>query len=218
MLIEVISDVVCPWCFIGKRRLERALAAHPETGVEVVWRTFQLNPDMPPEGMDRKRYLAVKFGSAKRAESIYEHIAETGASDGIAFDFDAIGRTPNTIDAHRLIRFAAETGETGRQNQVVELLFRRYFVEGGDIGEVDSLVEGAAQAGLDAAAVRAYLESDRDIEAMRAEDAHARRLGVTGVPCFIADGRYAISGAQAPEVFLRVLETAEQAAAAVAAD
>ncbi len=169
MLIEVISDVVCPWCFIGKRRLERALAARPETGVEVVWRTFQLNPDMPPEGMDRKRYLAVKFGSAKRAASVYKQISETGAGDGIAFDFDAIRRTPNTIDAHRLIRFAAESDKAGRQDQVVEQLFRRYFLEGGDIGEVDSLVEVAAQAGLDDDAVRAHLGSDRDIEAVRTE-------------------------------------------------
>ncbi len=214
MLIEVISDVVCPWCFIGKRRLERALAARPEIGVEVVWRTFQLNPDMPPEGMDRQRYLADKFGSAEHATQVYEHISETGAGDGIAFDFAGIRRTPNTINAHRLIRYAGESGENGLQDQVVELLFRRYFLEGGDIGEAESLVEVAAQAGLDADAVRAHFASDRDIDAVRAEDMNARRMGVSGVPCFIADRRYAISGAQEPEVFLRVIETAEQAAAA----
>ncbi len=209
--IEIISDVVCPWCFIGKRRLERALAARPDIRPEVVWRAYQLNPDMPPDGMDRQSYLAAKFGSAENAARIYAHITETGAEEGLAFDFDRIRRTPNTIDAHRLIRFA---GENGDQDKVVELLFRRYFQEGVDIGDVENLAAVAADAGLDPDAVRAHLGSDRDVEAVRAEDLDARRMGVTGVPCFIADRRYAISGAQAPEVFIRVLEAAEQAAAA----
>ena len=209
--IDIFSDVICPWCFIGKRRLERALAARPDLRVEVVWRAFQLNPDMPPAGIERQSYIIAKFGSAERAEHLYANIAETGAEEGLAFEFDRIRRTPNTVNAHRLILFA---GRNGRQDQVVELLFRRYFQEGVDIGEVESLVAAAADAGLDADETRAYLASDRDVEAVRTEDLEARRLGVTGVPCFIAEGRYAISGAQTPEVFLRVFETAERAAAA----
>ena len=211
VIIDIISDVVCPWCFIGKRRLERALAARRDLHVEAVWRPFQLNPDMPPEGMDRQSYLVAKFGSAEGAGRIYASIAEAGAGEGIAFAFDRIQRTPNTISAHRLIRFA---GENGRQDEVVELLFRRYFEEGVDIGDDERLIETTVEAGLDPDSVRAHLASSRDVEAVQLEDLQARRLGVTGVPCFIIDRRYAISGAQAPEVFLRVFETAEQAAAA----
>ena len=211
MIIDVISDVVCPWCFIGKRRLERALATRPDLEVETLWRPFQLNPDMPREGMERQSYLVAKFGSAEDAERIYATIAKAGAEENIAFDFESIRRTPNTIKAHRLIRFA---GENGRQDEVVELLFRRYFEDGMDIGDDDGLVDIAAGAGLDADSVRAHLATDRDLEAVRIEDLQARRLGVTGVPCFVIDRRYAISGAQTPEVFLRAFETAEHAAAA----
>ena len=211
VIIEIISDVVCPWCFIGKRRLERALAARPDLDVETRWRAFQLNPDMPPGGMDRQSYLVAKFGSPQDAERLYASIADAGAAEGIAFAFDQIERTPNTIKAHRMIRYA---GTNGRQNEVVELLFRRYFLDGVDIGDDERLVETTAQAGLDAGAVRAHLASDQGLDAVVAEDLNARRMGVTGVPCFIIDRRYAVSGAQAPEVFLRVFDTALQESAA----
>ncbi len=213
MLIDIISDVVCPWCFIGKRRLERALAARPDFDIEIAWRPFQLNPDMPPEGMDRAAYLAAKFGSPAQAAHIYDEIARAGTDEGIAFAFDRIERTPNTIDAHRLIRLA---GENGCQDRVVELLFLRYFEAGADIGEVESLVEIAVEAGLDDGMTRAELESARGLDAVRLADLKVRRMGVAGVPCFIVDGRYAVSGAQAPEVFIPVLETAaaQQAVAA----
>ena len=209
--IEIVSDVICPWCFIGKRRLERALAARPGLDVETTWRPFQLNPDMPPEGMERQSYLTAKFGSADRAAQLYAEISKAGAVEGIDFAFDRIARTPNTIDAHRLIRFA---GANGAQDAVCELLFRRYFLDGADVGDRERLAEIGAEAGLDAAAVRAHLASDQDVDAVRLEDLHARRLGVNGVPCFIIDHRYAISGAQSPEVFYRVFDTAMQESAA----
>ncbi|MFQ5785959.1 MAG: DsbA family oxidoreductase [Alphaproteobacteria bacterium] len=210
MNIDIISDLICPWCFIGKRRLERALAARPDLDVAISWRAYQLNPEMPPEGMDRAEYLAVKFGSPERAREIYGEIAAAGASEGIDFAFDRIGRTPNTINAHRLIRLAAEKG---LQHTVVDLLFRRYFLDGVDLGDDERLVEVAGEAGFDTAEVSAYLASDSGRDAIRLEEIHARRLGVTGVPCFIIDQRFAVSGAQAPEVFVRIFETAEQALA-----
>ncbi|MCH7930535.1 MAG: DsbA family oxidoreductase, partial [Proteobacteria bacterium] len=147
MQIEIVSDVICPWCFIGKRRLERALAARPGLDVETTWRPFQLNPDMPPEGMERQSYLAAKFGSADRAAQLYAEISKAGAVEGIDFAFDRIARTPNTIDAHRLIRFA---GGDGAQDAVSELLFRRYFLDGADLGDRERLAEIGAEAGLDA--------------------------------------------------------------------
>lgn len=208
MIIDIVSDVVCPWCYIGKRRLERALAARGRDDVEIVWRAFQLNPDMPREGMDRARYLAVKFGSAAQARRIYDEIAETGAAEGIAFAFSRIARTPNTLDAHRLIRLAAAEG---RQDAVVEALFRAYFLDGVDIGAQESLIAIAEEAGIAREVAEPFLAGEDGLDAVRREDLGARRLGITGVPCFIVDGRYAISGAQAPEVFLRVFETVEQA-------
>lgn len=210
MHIDIVSDVVCPWCFIGKRRLERALAARPEIDVVIDWRPFQLNPDMPPEGMERGAYLAAKFGSPAHAQHIYGEIDRIGVQEGIAFAFDRIERTPNTIDAHRLIRFA---GEEGCQDRFVELLFRRYFEDGVDIADTARLIEVAAEAGLDANSVQTDLDSGRGLDAVRLEDLQARKMGVAGVPCFIFDGRYAVSGAQAPEVFIRVLESARQTVA-----
>ena len=210
MIIDIISDVVCPWCYIGKRRLERALSTRPDLDVEIMWRAFQLNPDMPREGMERTRYLAAKFGSDANAGRIYGEIEKAGASEGIEFAFDRIERTPNTIDAHRLIRFA---GDEGCQDRLVELLFRRYFEQGVDISAHERLVEAGAEAGLDADAVRDHLASDTGVDAVRVEDLQARRIGVSGVPCFIIDGRFAVSGAQAPEVFQRIFETAEHALA-----
>ena len=141
MLIDIVSDAVCPWCYVGKRRLEAALAARPELSVEIHWHAFQLNPGMPEEGMDRESYLTTKFGSAARAASIYNDIEQAGAQEGIAFAFDSIRRTPNTIKAHRLILLA---GKHDIQDAVVELLFRHYFTQGADIGDTDRLVAIAA--------------------------------------------------------------------------
>lgn len=211
MRIDIVSDVVCPWCYVGKRRFEQALAARPGLDVEISWRAFQLNPDMPAGGMERESYLAAKFGSATRAETIYADITAAGAEEGIAFAFERITRTPNTIDAHRLIRLA---GEHGVQDPVVEALFRCYFEQGADIGDPARLIEIGDEGGLDAEVTRAHLASGDGIEAVKAEDLQARRLGINGVPCFIIDRRYAISGAQAPDVFERIFDTADQASAA----
>ena len=211
MIVDIVSDVVCPWCYIGKRRFEQALAARPAFAVTTAWRAFQLNPDMPAEGMERQGYLADKFGSAARAASIYADITEAGLREDIAFAFDRILRTPNTILAHRLIRLSAAHGV---QDAVVEALFRRYFEDGADIGNAEQLVEIGAEAGLDAEAAGSHLASDDGLDEVRAEDLNARRLGINGVPCFIIDQRYAVSGAQAPEVFERIFDTIDQASAA----
>jgi len=210
--IDIISDTVCPWCFIGKRRLERALAEKgEEPKVFIGWRPFQLNPDMPAEGMDRKAYLEAKFGGEQGAQRIYDNIRQAGETVGIDFNFSAVGRTPNTINSHRLIDRA---GQEGKQDSVVEGLFHAYFLEGRDIGDTDVLVEVAAAGGLDADATRAYLESDEDAERIRGEDVMARRMGVQGVPCFILNRKYAISGAQDHRVFLQAFSQIEDEMAA----
>lgn len=205
--IDIVSDTVCPWCFIGKRRLERALAEKgDEPKVFIGWRPFQLNPDMPAEGMDRKDYLEAKFGGEQGAQRVYDTIRQAGESEGIEFNFNAVGRTPNTINSHRLIDRA---GQDGKQDAIVEELFRAYFLEGRDIGDTDVLVEIAVAGGMDGDVTRAYLDSDEDVERIRGEDAMARRMGVQGVPCFILNRKYAISGAQDPRVFLQAFDQVE---------
>ncbi len=202
--INIISDTICPWCFIGKRKLERALAEKPpEDVVRIEWQPFQLNPDMPAEGLDRASYLNAKFGGPEGARQVYDRIRAAGRSVGIAFDFETMPRTPNSVNSHRLIRRA---GEAGLQDAVVEALFRAYFLDGGDVSGVDSLVDIATAAGMDADDTRAYLESDADVDAVRAEDQHARRGGVQGVPFFVFNNKYAISGAQDPAVFHAAFE------------
>lgn len=216
MRIDIFSDVICPWCFIGKKRLEKALALRPLPDLQIHWRAFQLNPGMPAEGMDRQAYLAAKFGGPDSAQRIYDTVGAAGRRSGVAFAFDKITRTPNTVAAHRLVRFAERFG---RQDAMVEALFQAYFLQGRNLSDLDALAEIAAVAGLDRAAVRGYLDSDEDTETVLAEDAYARKLGIGGVPCFIVDGRYALSGAQEPEAFLPVFdlvgtEKAENASAA----
>ena len=203
MHIDIVSDVICPWCFIGKRRLEKALAQRPGIAAEITWRPFQLNPDMPPEGIERKAYLAAKFGSPAQAERVYARVAEAGATVGIPFAFERIRRTPNTRDAHRLIRHAASQGQA---EPVVEALFNAYFIEGRDIGDRATLAEIAGRAGLEPAETREWLDSPAEAETVLAEDRGARRLGINAVPCFIFAGNYAVSGAQEPEFFLPVFD------------
>ncbi|MDX1431211.1 MAG: DsbA family oxidoreductase [Gammaproteobacteria bacterium] len=204
MRIDVFSDTICPWCFIGKRRLERALEARPELEAEVFWHAFQLNPDMPGEGMDRRSYLETKFGGPERARDIYDRVAAEGSKESIPFAFDAIGRTPNTLESHRLVRWAA--GQPGGQDAVVEALFEAYFVNGEDVGDRDKLVEVAARAGLDAEAARAFLASGEARSEVEQEDLRARMAGITGVPCFIVDGKVAIPGAVEPDIFFQVFD------------
>lgn len=207
MNIDIFSDTVCPWCYIGKGRLERALAERPDIHATVRWRAFQLNPQMPADGMDRKRYLALKFGGATRAQELYETIRQVGAGEGIAFQFDAIARTPNTVDSHRLLRHAEGQAADGA---LAELLFKAYFLEGQDIGDQAVLAGIAEKAGLDRTEAETFLASDALSEDIQAEDRFARRLGIAGVPCFIIEGKYALSGAQEPEAFYPIFEMALQ--------
>jgi predicted DsbA family dithiol-disulfide isomerase len=202
--IDVFSDTVCPWCWIGKRRLEKTLAARPDLEARVVWHAFQLNPDMPDGGMDRQHYLASKFGGAERAASIYARIRDEGARESLRFDFDAISRTPNTIDSHRLVRWAA-TQPPG-QDPMVEALFTAYFAEGADVGDHPTLVAAAVTAGFEQGAARDFLAGDAEREAVAQEDWQARNAGISGVPCFIVDGKVAVPGAVEPETFLRILD------------
>ena len=201
--IDIYSDVICPWCYIGKRRLERALAERPQDDLSLHWRAFQLNPDMPAQGMDRQLYLQLKFGNAASAERIYREIRAVGEEEGLAFAFDAIERTPNTVACHRLIRFA---GLHGQQDAVVETLFRAYFLDGEDIGAPAVLLGVAESAGLSPAETRAFLDSDLEEQAVRAEDMEARRAGLQGVPTFIVNGKFALSGAHLPEVLHQMFD------------
>ncbi|HEX6549388.1 MAG TPA: DsbA family oxidoreductase [Gammaproteobacteria bacterium] len=202
MRIDVFSDTVCPWCFIGKRHLQQALSETGMTDADVHWHAFQLNPDMPAGGRDRKTYLLEKFGPDAE-QRIHARLQEAGRAAGIEFQFDRISRSPNTLDSHRLIRLAASRG---RQDAAVEALFRSYFVEGQDIGDRQVLAAIASQLDL-GNDVSAWLDSPAEINTVRSEDSSARRLGITGVPFFIFEQRHALSGAQPVNVFVRALQT-----------
>lgn len=206
--IDVVSDVVCPWCFIGKRKLERALELyrdkHPEADAPVVsWHPFQLNPDMPAEGMPRQEYIARKFGA--RGGNTYERVKEAGQTVGIEFQFDRIERQPNTLAAHSLIALA---GKHGMQDAVKEAILRAYFLEARDLTDTSTLVAIATAAGLPEADVRAALADPKFRELIEQADVRAREIGVQGVPFFIFNQRVAVSGAHDPEVLLSAMEQA----------
>lgn len=201
--IDVVSDTICPWCYVGKRRLERALAGFDTDEVRVRWHPFQLNPDLPREGMDRAEYVAAKFGGAEAARAVYDRIREAGAEEGIAFAFERMPRTPNTFASHRVVRFAAREG---RQDEAVEALFRAVFMNGRDIGDFETLVDVGAECGIDPVALAEHLAGAEEADALRAEEERSRRMGVTGVPFFIIGGRYAVTGAQDPAVLRGVLD------------
>lgn len=203
--IDIISDTVCPWCYIGKRRLETAMARRPGMDFQLGWRPYQLNPELPAGGLTRERYLALKFGAAERSGKIYRAIRQTGLDEGLAFRFDLIGRQPHTFDSHRLIRWATSAD---CQGDVVEALFRRYFMEGCDIGERAVLLEVAGACGMDQALVEELFEQDADRDLVMAEESAARRLGISGVPCFVVEGKFAVSGAQDPSVIVQVFDLA----------
>jgi predicted DsbA family dithiol-disulfide isomerase len=199
---------------VGKRRLEHALAGlSPESAPRIVWRPFQLNPTMPREGMDRKQYLEAKFGSLDAFRSIEDHVLAAGAAEGITFVFDKIARTPNTFAAHRLIWYA---DRQDHQDAVVESLFRGYFTEGADIGSFSVLVQLASRAGLDETAVAAFLRGEEGASDVKHEEAAGHRLGIRGVPYFVLDGLYGISGAQPVDVFHSALEKVRARQAAMA--
>lgn len=200
--LDVMSDPVCPWCFIGKTHLDAAIAAHGGAPFVIRWHPFQLNPEMPAEGRDRKAYLEGKFGGPEGAEKAYAHVREHAAKAGLDIDFDAIPRTPNTRDAHRLIHWA-EVEE--KQDAVVQALFEAYFLEGRDIGEAEVLADIADGAGMDASIVTRLLASDADVQEIVDRDAAARAMGITSVPTFIVAGKHAVPGAQPPELWAQVI-------------
>ncbi|HEX6121028.1 MAG TPA: DsbA family oxidoreductase, partial [Dongiaceae bacterium] len=179
MLLEIFSDTVCPWCYIGKRRLERALSLRPQPALTRRWRAFQLNPGLPANGMDRRQYMIAKFGSLDRAYRLYEAVARVGAQEGIRFDFDRIARTPNTVRSHRLLYAAAEEG---RQADLLELIFAAYFSDGRDIGDPDVLSDLADEAGLSGGVIADALTDGGRLDSAMTEDLQSRRIGINGVP------------------------------------
>lgn len=214
--IDIISDVVCPWCFIGKRHLEEALRLRKEAQpdappAEIYWRPFQLNPALPAGGMSRKEYIETKFGGPERARAIYARVSKAGLLAGISFEFERIQMQPNTIDGHRLIHRAAAAN---LQDAMVDSLFRGYFLEGKDLTSIQVLSELAERAGMPRAEAERYLLSDEDRDAVAEADEQARRMGVEGVPFFIFNERLAVSGAQPPEVLLEAMTEASTAPAA----
>jgi predicted DsbA family dithiol-disulfide isomerase len=201
--LSVVSDAICPWCYVGKRRLEQAFALMNGTPrPRVAWRPFELNPQMPKAGIDRREYRMRKFGSWERSLALDAQLTEVGRSVGIAFRYDLMKRTPNTFDAHRLIRLA---GEMGVQDAMVETLFRGYFSEGRDIGDAGVLVELAAEAGIERARAEALLAGTEGSAEVAAEEEVAMRAGLSGVPTFVLGGRVLFSGAQPPELIAQAL-------------
>jgi predicted DsbA family dithiol-disulfide isomerase len=205
MQIDFISDTICPWCFIAKRRLARAMAMRPGVAFDVRYRPYRLDPGVPREGVDRSLYLAAKFGGAARLNEAHALLAREGAKDDIAFAWDAILKTPNTIDSHRLIRWAHTQGV---QDEVVEKLFIAYFENGEDIGDIKVLADIADICGMDGTLVADHLESDEDVALVEREDQLAHEMGITGVPAILFANKIAVSGAREPEVLAVVIDKA----------
>lgn len=205
MQIDIVSDTVCPWCFIGKRRIGRAMAMRPDVKFDVFWRPYRLDPTIPREGVDRRAYLKAKFGDSPRTSAIGDAIRSEGASEGIAFAFDKIAKSPNTLDSHRLVRWAAGAG---KQDEIVERLFKAYFIDGQDIGAASVLSAIASEAGMDGDLVGALLSGESDLESVEREAGLANEMGITGVPTFIFDSKYMISGAREPELLVRIIDKA----------
>ncbi len=203
--IEVVFDLVCPWCFLGTRRLRRTLRSRPDLAVDILWRPFLLNPDIAPGGVARGDYLMRKFGGEDRARRLHATIADLGRTEGVAFRFERIRRIPPSLDAHRLVRMASRQGAG---NEAVDALFETYFCEGLDIGDPGVLGGVAAGIGMDPFAVRRARAGTQEAEAVHADNLRAHRLGINGVPCFVVGGRHAIAGAQEPEVLERLLDVA----------
>ncbi len=210
--LDIISDPICPWCYIGKTNLDKALTEIPDHPFTIEWHPFQLNPDMPAGGMDRKTYLEGKFGGKEGAVKAYAPVVEHAEKSGAKINFDAMKVTPNTIDAHRLIHWA---GIEQRQSYVVDLLFKAYFVDGRDIGDHEVLADIADTAEMDAAMVTKLLASDSDTDDIRARDKHSREMGVSSVPTFIVANKHAVPGAQPAEMWVNTIkEIMDQIAAA----
>ena len=200
--LDIMSDPICPWCYIGKAHLDRALADHPDHPFVIEWHPFQLNPDMPRAGMDRRAYLEGKFGGKEGAVRAYAPVVEHAEAAGLKIDFEGMKRTPNTLNAHRLIHWA---GVEGRQTAAVSALFQAYFVDARDIGDTEVLADIADSIDMDASVVGRLLASDADLDEIRARDDHSRKMGVNSVPTFIVAGKHAVPGAQPPELWARVI-------------
>jgi predicted DsbA family dithiol-disulfide isomerase len=203
--IDLVSDIVCPWCYVGKRLLETAIALKPEIPVEVRYRPFFLNPWIPREGISREEYLTAKFGSVERYNSGASRVVEAAASVGLAYARDKIKHQPNTLDCHRLILWGGRIGNSGHMKQ---RLMELYFAEGGDLTDREVLVRAAAACSLDPNEVRAQLASDTDVDTVEAEAGKAKEAGIDAVPCFIFGGLIAVSGAQSPEYLAQAIERA----------
>jgi len=203
--VEVVYDLICPWCYLGVRRLLRTFRRRPDLLFDLSWRPFLLNPDMPRAGMARPDYVIRKFGGEERAKRLYASITELGRREGIPFAFERIRRTPSSIDAHRLVRYATRYGHA---DAVAEALFSVHFTEGYDIGDHAVLVAIAKACGLDPAGTKAFLASEEEADGVHADNLRAHRLGINGVPCFVIGGRHANAGAQEPEVIERLLDVA----------
>lgn len=201
--LDIFSDPVCPWCYLGKANLERALEARPEHAFEVEWHPFQLNPDMPAEGVVKRDYLMQRFGSEAKLAQIHQQFRDTAAKAGVAMDPDTPQRIPNTLNAHRMIHWA---GLEGRQAAMVSALMRAYWVEGRDIGDLGVLADIGAEAGMDRGVVVRLLASDADLDLIKGREAHARQRGVNAVPTFLIANQYVLSGAQPPELWGQVID------------
>lgn len=208
--IEVVHDLVCPWCYLGLRRLMRTLRRRPDLLFDISWRPFLLNPDMPRAGMARTEYVVRKFGGEDRARRLYASITDIGRAERLLFRFDRIRRTPSSVDAHRLVRWASGFG---RGAEAVEALFSAHFTDGRDVGDPNVLVAIAAAQGLDPVATHTFLLGDTEVDWVHSENLRAHRLGINGVPCFVVASRHAIAGAQEPEVIERLLDVAMMDAA-----
>jgi predicted DsbA family dithiol-disulfide isomerase len=211
--IDVVSDVVCPWCFIGKHRLEAALKLKPDIPVEVHWRPYFLNDWIPREGIAREEYLTTKFGSPERYKGIAERVSAAAAAEGLTYASDKMKRQPNTLDCHRLIRWAEAQGKAAEMKQK---LMDLYFTAGADLTERETLVQAAADVGLDADDIRSRLASDEDVAQIESEAQAAKEAGIEGVPMFIFGGKFAVSGAQAPEYLAEAIARVAQGGAVAA--
>jgi predicted DsbA family dithiol-disulfide isomerase len=205
MQIDVVSDTICPWCYIGKKRLARALEQRPDIEFDVQWRPYRLDTTVPREGVERRAYLKAKFGDGPKTQAMADAIRAEGAKEGIAFAFERIERTPNTLDSHRLIRWAVGAG---LQDMIVERLFQAYFTEGRDIGDPAVLEFLAADVGMDSLLVADYLTGDTDLASVEREAQLAGEMGITGVPAFIIANKFVVAGAREPELLLRVIDKA----------
>lgn len=201
--LDIISDPICPWCYIGKTLLDQALAERPDHPFKIEWHPFQLNPDMPAEGMDRRDYLEAKFGGKEGAIRAYAPVLDRAEAAGLTIDFAAIKRTPNTLDTHRLLHWA---GIEGCQDRMAMALFRAYFNEGRDIGDPEVLADLADSLGLDGAMIQRLLTTEADREDIRARDAQFRQMGITGVPTFIVGGQHAVPGCQPADMWVKVID------------